>query len=214
MVDQLSLYNRALRHLKVRRLANLTEDVLARYELDAVYAEVKQGLLEKAGWKFAIRTSQLTADPDIEPGFGLSYVYALPDDFVRWTAIAVDDMFNVEDAGFEEKNDLLYSNNNTLYVKYVSNDPDYGFNLGLFPDNYSELFGLELAERTCIPITKDDALLNAIERRKATALARAKNFDAIKDHVQFKPVGSLVAARAGGSPNPYFRNGRMRLGGR
>src|SRR5690242_8504620 len=98
MVDQLSLYNRALRHLKVRRLANLTENTLARNELDAVYAEVLQAMLEKAGWKFAIRTSQLTADPNIDPAFGLSYVYALPDDFVRWAAICVDDMFRVEDS--------------------------------------------------------------------------------------------------------------------
>jgi hypothetical protein len=211
-VDQLNLYNRALRHLKVRRLANLTESVTARYELDAVFPDVKKAMLERAGWKFAIRTSMLTADDSITPGFGLMNVFALPEDFVRWAAICVDSLFQVEDASFEEKNGLLYSNQGVLYVKYVSNGDDYGYDLGLFPDNYAEAFGSELAERTCLPITKDSGLLNDVRKENARLLMRAKNFDAIKEHVQFKPQGSVVTARSnGGMRGPFFRNGNIRF---
>jgi hypothetical protein len=213
MVDTLSLYNRALRHLKVRRLASLTEDVTARYELDAVFSDVKQAMLEKAGWKFAIRTSQLDADPNVTPGFGKAYVFALPDDFVRWAAVSVDDRFNVEDFSFEEKNGLLFSDNATLYVKYVSNDTAYGFDLGKFTDNYAEAFGAEMAERTCLPITKDANLLVDVKRESLRLLNRAKQFDALSDPVRFKPPGTFVTSRSGAGTGPYFRNGSMRFGG-
>ena len=213
MTDQLSLYNRALRHLKVRRLANLNEDVLARYELDAVYTEVKQAMLEKAGWKFALRTSQLTADADDSPSFGLNYAFTLPDDLVRWAAICLDDQLNVEDGSFDIKNGLLFSNSQILYVKYVNNGATYGFDLSKFPDNYCEAFACEMAERTALLITKDDAIYQKVQQDNVRLLARAKNFDAIQEAVRFKPAGTFTSSRRTTGAGPYFRNGNMRLGG-
>lgn len=209
-ITKLSLFNRALRHLRVVRLANLNENVKSRNELDAVYDDTLQACLEMAGWKFAIRTSLLTPDSDIEPNFGLSYVYAVPDDFAgRWVAICVDDMFRVEDPTFREENGVLYSNQSQLYVKYVSNGTSYGLDLGKYPENYAELVGITLAERACLPITKDDKLLTKVQSDGVRILLKAKTFDAIKDGQRQTPPGRIVTARFGNSPRPGFRNGRM-----
>lgn len=211
MVSKLELYNRALRHLKTVRLANLTEGVASRRELDAVYDGSLQYALELGGWKFATRTSSLTEPDAASTNFGLAYAYAKPTDFVRWVAICPDDLFTNEVEDWEEEAGYIYTNLNTLYIKYVSNSTSYGLDLTAWPDNYAELVALIMAERACIPITSDVKLESDVSTKRMRAETRAKRFDAIKERVKFKPTGSLVTARFGGRGTPRFANGRMRF---
>ena len=211
MVSKLELYNRALRHLKTVRLANLTEALTSRRELDAVYAGSLQYALELGGWKFATRTSSLTEPDAAATNFGLAYAYAKPTDFVRWVAICPDDLFTTEVEDWEEEAGYIYTNLNTLYIKYVSNSTSYGLDLTAWPDNFVELVALIMAERACIPITSDVKLESDVSTKRMRAETRAKRFDAIKERVKFKPTGALVTARFGGRGTPRFANGRMRF---
>lgn len=211
MVTQLELYNRALRHMKVVRLANLTEQVASRRALDDVYDGALQYALEIGGWKFATRTSSLTEPDAADTNFGLAYAYPIPTDFVRWVAICPDDMFTTEVTDWEEEAGYIYTNLNTLYIKYVSNSTSYGLDLTAYPDNYAELVALIMAERACIPITSDVKLESDISEKRRRAETRAKRFDAIKERVKFKPTGSLVMSRVAGRASPRFSNGKMRF---
>lgn len=209
MTTKLKLYNRALSHLSTVRLANLTEDRKERYELDAVYDECLQEMLELGLWKFAMRASLMTADPGIEPTFGPAYAYAIPTDFVRLAGITSDPEFKVEVSDYTEENGVWYTSINEMYVRYVSNDVSYGLNLSLYPENYCSAFGTHMALRAALPITRDKATRNDLVLLNDRLLAKAKRLDAVDESVKRKPVGRLVSTRAGFGRGPVFRNGRI-----
>jgi hypothetical protein len=62
MATKLQIYNAALRHLGDLRLATITDDVEARYELDEVWSRVVEHCFTLGLWNFATRTQQLTAN--------------------------------------------------------------------------------------------------------------------------------------------------------
>lgn len=206
---QIELYNLALGHLGAVRLhptTGLTENRPDRRELDAVWASSKKLMLERAVWKFAIRTSMFTADPDISPDFGLAYAYGLPDDFVRLYLIATDERQEDEDRSYRREGNTIYSDNSTLYVSYVSSGDAYGYDLGKFTALYTRAFGYTLAEEACIPITKDKQLKRALTSDRKDAVSEAKRLEAVDERVKEKPMGSWLRARWGGS------RGNSRLG--
>ncbi len=90
MTTQIKLYNKALGFIGGQRLhstTGLTETTATRYELDAVYDDAKQYMLEQAAWKFALKTVLIEYDTGITVGFGLQYGYPIPSDFVRLAGI-------------------------------------------------------------------------------------------------------------------------------
>jgi hypothetical protein len=165
-------------------------------------------MLEKGLWKFALRTSELTADPDIDTSFGLPYAYVIPDDFVRLAGISTDDRFTNEDESYIEENGKWYSEHSRLYVRYVSNDNAYGFDLGKYPENYCSAFGAFMALRTALPITKDRGDRNDLVQLSEELLQTAKRLDAVDERVKRKPAGRWTRAR-GISTGPHFAGGRM-----
>lgn len=200
MTTQLELYNLALGHLGPVRLhptTGLTENRQDRRELDAVWASTLKTMLERAVWRFAIRTSLFTADPDITPDFGLPHAYGLPNDFVRLYLISPDERQEEEDRSYRREGSVIYSDHSTLYISYVSNDPAYGYDLGKFTGLYTRAFGYALAEEACIPITKDKQLKRALSSERKDAVAEAKRLEAVDERVKEKPVGSWIRTRFG-----------------
>jgi hypothetical protein len=169
------------------------------------------GSLPPALWKFATRSSSLVADPDIEPSFGKPYAFAIPTDFVRLRAITSDPDFTVEVADYDEENGVWYTNIETIYIKYVSNDVSYGLNLGLYPENYCAAFGTHMALRAALPITRDKATRNDLVLLNDRMLSQSKRLDAVDESVKRKPTGRLVGSRVGFGSRPQFANGKIRF---
>ncbi len=211
MVTKLELYNKALSHLGPERLdptLGLTENRPDRYELDARYDGVKREMLEHGLWRFAIRTYEATPDPNIVPSFGPAYGYNLPDDFVRLHAIALDPNLIEEDRGYRREGSVIYSTNSRLYISIVSDDAALGGDLGAYTELFAEAFGLLLANKACVAITKDQNLETKLLRKFETVfLPRAKRKDAVDERVKEKPMSSWLRTR--------FANSRQaRYGGR
>ena len=83
MATQLEIYNLALLQMKQSTLADLTEEIEARYVLDALYDFVLKEMVEKGYWVFAMRTVQITQDTAITPAFGYSMAFNMPEDWVK-----------------------------------------------------------------------------------------------------------------------------------
>lgn len=209
MTDRLSLYNKALGYVGAGRITSLTADRQERRELDAVYDGCLQYMLERAGWKFALRSSKLDADTNITPSFGLTYAYTLPSDFVRFTAICTDEFFNTEVTDHRKLNGILYTSHSTIYVEYVSNGASYGLDLGKYPETYAEALGAWMAAKAVLPISKDRGDRSDLGKIYREMLAAAKGTDAIDERVKWRPEGSWVRARSLGRGRPYTRNGRI-----
>lgn len=211
MTTKLKLYNKALGFVGTQRLASLTEDVTARYELDAVYDDALQHCLEMGNWKFAIRSARLTYDSDLDPGFGLAYGYTMPSDFVRLANISDDEYFRSEIDDYVEENGYWFTDRAQMYVRWVSNGPSYGLDLGKYPENYARVVACHMAIEAALPISKDrGSRADLINEFQAIILPRAKRLDAIDERVKRKPAGRWSRARfLNGAARVFIRNGRM-----
>lgn len=208
---QIEVYNLALGHLGTTRLhptTGLTENRPDRRELDAAWSTACSLMLEAGVWDFATRVAQATADPDISPNFGRPYAFGLPDDFVRLAQISIDEDGLEEDRSFKREGNVIYSQQQVLYLGWVSSDDDWGGDLGKMSALYARALGAWLAELACINITKDQNLETKIMRKRELYVAEAKRADARDERVKEKPMGSWVRSRFA-YPSMRSRGNRM-----
>lgn len=201
MVSKLELYNMALGHLGPVRLASLTENRADRREIDAVYTQAIDHILENGVWAFALRSQKIEPDTDFDPLFGRTYAYTLPDDFVRLRRICTDERMTQEDETYFREGDQVFSDQSVLYVTFVSDDTNYGYNLGKWSQMFAEAVAAEIAYKSGLPITKDRGTKNDLEVIKKRKLLDAKRIDALDEPVKFKPQGSWVRSRGPGRVN-------------
>ena len=128
---RLKLYNEALiTFLGERALGSLAENREPRRVLDAVWDNgAIDYCLEQGLWNFATRAQQITYSPSVEPPFGYRYAFTKPDDYVRTAAVCSDERFNCPLTQYADEGGFWFADLDTLYVKYVSDDDQYGYDL-------------------------------------------------------------------------------------
>lgn len=199
MTDRLSLYNDALSvHLGERTLASLTEDRKPRRVLDRIYDNTMRFCLEQGQWNFAMRAVEIASSASIESEFGLKFVFTKPEDWIRTSAVSGDELFTSPLTDYVDEAEYWIAAIDPLFVKFVSSDPDFGMNLGIWPATYTEYVAICLARRACISITSDKGLFRDLVtlERKAKLDAMAK--DAMNEaQPRYMPQGSWVTSRRG-----------------
>src|SRR3546814_179077 len=137
---QLSLYNGALRLCGEAKLANLTEDREPRYVLDDVWDDgALRHCLQQGSWNFAMRTVEAEYSPSVEPSFGFRRAFDKPTDWVRTAAMASDEYFRcpLTSLGARDEGGFWFSDLETIYVRYVSDDASFGLDMSLWPANFT-----------------------------------------------------------------------------
>lgn len=196
MADKLAIYREALRHLGVNaRLTGLTEVRSERYALDDAWEPAVEYLLAKGLWNFAMRSVELSADEDAEPLFGYSYAFSKPDDWVRTASISDQgaDMDGFED--YSDEPGYWYANVDTLYVSYVSNDDEYGWNVASWRQPFAKALAAYLAFDCGLPVAADRGTRKDMFQIYTRLLKEAKTLDAVDERVRREPPGRLVRAR-------------------
>lgn len=200
MTTRLSLYNGALLLIGERKLASLSESREPRRVLDDVWDDgAVDYCLEQGLWNFAMRTVEVSYDPDVTPDFGLAYAFSKPDDWVRTAALCSDEYFNDPVTRYADERDYWFADLDTLYVKYVSNDDEYGNDLSLWPQSFVKYVHAYLAEEICERITQHESKLDGIQRKLKKRLSDARSKDAINAPVKFPPAGGWTSARMRGA---------------
>src|SRR3990167_1754361 len=132
--SKISLYNGALRLLGQTNLEDTDEAREPRYALDDAYDKgaVKQ-CLEQGVWNFALRSVEIDYDASITPTFGLTRAFAKPSDWVRTAIVSSDEYFRnpLADTEYRDEGGYWYSDLDTMWIQYVSNDAAYGGDLSL-----------------------------------------------------------------------------------
>jgi hypothetical protein len=206
MTTELELKNLALgTYIGTERLTTLTDDVPARYALDAVYPGVVGLILKRGIWKHALRTVALTKEVTA-PTFHRQHAYAKPTDFVRIARISPDIRLDVELLHYREDGDFFYSDVDPIYLQYVSNDAAWGLDLTRWPEAFTDAVAAELAYKSLLPISKDRGDRADLYKIKAQALDLSRRQDAVDEPVKSVPAGRLVRSRTGyGSMNGTLR---------
>lgn len=196
MTDQLSLYNGALVKLGQPRLASLTDESTARRALDFAYAKTVKACLEAGLWNFAMRFASATESPSVDTTLGYRYVFDKPNDWLRTAAITVDAHGKVPLLEYDDRTDYWLADISTIYVRYVSNDEDYGLDLGRWPESFVIYVETALAVATCEELTRSTSKLEKLEKDADKAWKKASNRDVMNEPVtKFPPVGRLVRSR-------------------
>lgn len=161
MTTRLQLYNDALLMAGERALASLTENREPRYLLDQVWDNGGvNNCLEEGQWQFAMRTIQIDYDPDMEPDFGYNRAFDKPTDWVLTSALCSDEFFRVPLRRYVDEAGFWYSDLDTLYVRYVSNDDGYGNDLSLWPQSFTDFVAAHFASKIILKITNDERRLS------------------------------------------------------
>lgn len=196
MTDQLSLYNGALIKLGQPRLNALTDEGKARRALDAEYAKTVKACLEAALWNFAMRFVQLETSPSVESNYGYQYVFDKPDDWLRTAGVTTDGYGKIPLLDYDDRASYIFADQSIIYLKYISNDADYGLDLGLWPQSFVDYVETSLAYAVCEEVTGSMDRKDRLEKARLKAKSHASNMDAMNEAVtRYPPPGRLVLSR-------------------
>ena len=74
---QLQVYEQAIQALGETAISALTDNRSIRYELDKVWdSNGREYCLELGLWNFAMRTAEVSYDPDVGPSYGYQYAFS------------------------------------------------------------------------------------------------------------------------------------------
>ncbi len=204
--SKLALYNQALTEIGERSLSDLTENRPPRHALDAVYDTALRYALEQGLWNFAIRTQELTESPSLDPLFGYTYGFEHPDDLVRIAAMTSDGTLQTAIEEYADENGYWWTNQDTIYVSYVSDDTDYGLDLSKWTSTFERYVVLLLASRICNRETASETKLERLARDTKKALLDARSKDAMAGNRMHREKSNWLNAR--------LRNSRINGTGR
>ena len=154
--SRLSIYNDALLLAGERAIASLTDETEGRRLLDQVWNNNGvDACLEEAQWNFAMRTIQIDYDPGITPSYGYNRAFDKPSDWILTSGVCADGFFRVPITRYVDEAGYWFSDLDTIYVRYVSNDANYGGNLGLWPRSFTEFVAAHFASKIVLKLSND-----------------------------------------------------------
>lgn len=193
--SQLGIYNKALRWLEERPLASLTENREPRRLLDMEWSDGVATVMQSGYWKHAMRMVMANPDAASVPNFGRTYSYTKPIDWVRTYQISPDDRFVSLDRYYIDGNGSWFSDLPYFYVRYVSNDPNFGMNMSLWPPAFVEYLGCYLAWTICPRVKQAMDKLDDLDKRLKRLETRAVSIDAMDAPPGMPPAGTWVTSR-------------------
>src|SRR5690606_11544358 len=106
-------------------------DRKSRRELDGVFERGGvRTCLKQGQWNFAMRTVRLDYSPSVEPDFGFARAFAKPEDWVRTCGVSEDEFFKSTLLDYVDEAGFWFADIDTIYVRYVSDDVEYGLDYG------------------------------------------------------------------------------------
>ena len=197
----LEVYNGALGWLKETRLVSTSEARAARRELDAHWDKTLAFMLEQGMWNFAGRKATLTAASTDVVGFGFTYTFTRPTDYVRIIAISLSEHLTPTLNDFEEYSDAagnyFRAYSSPLYLNYVSNSTNYGANPSKWPPTFTMAMEQHLAIRAQSISNLPAEDLGKLVKMARGTLADAQSADAVNQPATALPLGRLVRSRMG-----------------
>ena len=197
---RLQIYNDALLLCGERSLSTLSDNVESRYLLDQVWTNGGiNACLEEAQWFFAMRTQMIDYDTSITPQFGYPRAFLKPSDWIRTSSLAADEFFRMPLTRYVDEAGYWYSDVPTIYVRFVSNDANYGNNMSLWPQSFEEFVAVHFAWKVMLKLSTDENKKKEITDLRKHLLLVAKNMCAMAEATKFPPPGTWSISRQRGN---------------
>lgn len=200
MTTRLLIYNDALMYCGERSISSLTEDREPRRLLDQVWnSNGVDRCLEEAQWHFAMRADRFDPDPDVTTDFGYANSYTKPTDWILTSAVCQDEFFRVPLNQYSDEKGFWFADIDPLYIRYVSNDVDFGMDLGKWPQSFADFVAMHFASRIIYKLSASDARQSELRKQREEFLLTAKNKAAMAEPTKFPAQGSWSRARTYGN---------------
>jgi hypothetical protein len=186
-----------LGHLGERALASLSENREPRRVLDYYWSGAVGYALAQGLWRFARRSVQQDASSTVVPAFGFNFAFPYPTDWIRTQILSTSPNLDPPLLQYRDEGNYIYADATPIYLSYISADPQYGMNIGAWPDNFVRYMGFQLAFLACNRITNDKVDIDRLEKRMDKARRNAKASDAMNDPPGLPPVPFWARARRG-----------------
>lgn len=203
---KLGLYNKALQMAGERTLSSVSEDVEARRLLDVVYDNGGvDECISEGQWNFAMRSVKIDYDPAIEPDFGFRRAFTKPADHILTSAFCSDEFFRVPEREYVDEQDFWYAELDEVYVRYISNDSEFGGDKGGWPAMFTKFVAAHFASEIILKLTGDPVKLklfvnpdNPKKSLRGRALLDAKSRNAMGNPSQKIAQGNWSSSRLRG----------------
>ena len=148
-----------------------------------------------------MRTAEIDYDSSVTPTFGFNRAFAKPTDWIRTAILASDEFFHnpLSELEYNDEGAYWYLSIDTIYVRYISNNVAYGYDLSLWPQSFVRYVEAYLAEQIAPKLFQDPSKVKEFKALAHRALIDARSKDAMNEGAKFRPEGSWVSARRGAS---------------
>lgn len=183
------VYNLALTYLGAQTVQSPTENSRNARALSGVYDITRQSeLRKKPSWNFSIKMAQLPAS-STTPLFDRAYSYPLPSDFLAMHEPYPES--NNNDRDWVIQNGQIYTNDNAINLRYVSDVTDVSKMDPLFQKSLAA----QLAVTTCDTITQSNSKLQANQTRYEDAIQEARKANSFDNVAKKMPEDPWITVR-------------------
>ena len=208
---KLNLYNRAIRNCEQTPLSLITDNVESRRRCDDFYDDVLIWMMEQQFWRTAMRTVKITLDDTVDPAFAFDYAHQIPTDFVRKQMISLDEFLDYPldeqegNGSYLMEGGYIWANSTPIYMRYVSNDSSYGYDLTKWTDGMAEAFGYELGARVCPFLAGSTEKANELHDLAMAKQGRAGTFDSLQQATKRHREGAWTKGRFNARRNGNYQ---------
>jgi hypothetical protein len=210
--SRLQLYQIAARAVGERSVDSLTESSETRRLLDEVWSQGNGAVrywLEQGYWDFATRAVKLDPSSDVTMDFGYSEAFEKPSDFVRLDMISADERFSYPLTDFEIEGNYIFADVDPLYLRFISDDADFGGDFSKWPETFTMWAGHDLGYRALSSRLKNDTDDERLQKKVKRLLVDARSKDAQQAPPRFPPPSSWEQARYGRRGSERGKRGRL-----
>jgi hypothetical protein len=162
-------------------------------------------------WNFATRTTEISFNPSIEPDFGLRRAFDKPTDWVRTVELADDEYFNSPLLDYHDEGDLIFTDIQLIYLRYVSDDSQFGADLSLWPQTFTRFAAAYMATEIVPGLTDSATKMEYITKLYLKSRTAARSVDAMNQPPGFPPMGQWTSSRTYGTRTRRDRGTRGSL---
>lgn len=209
---RLQLYQIAARAVGERSVDSLTETSETRRLLDEVWSQGNGAIrhwLEQGYWNFATRAIQIDPSSDVTPEFGYTNAFEKPADFVRLDMISADERFSYPLTDYEIEGNYIFADVDPLYLRFVSDDADWGGDFSKWPESFTAWAGHDLGYRALLSRLKNDTDDDRLMKKVKRLLVDARSKDAQQEPPRFSPPSSWEQSRYGRRGTERGKRGRL-----
>lgn len=185
--SKVAIANLALQKLGAKRIESITQDHPNARSINACFDIIRDALLRKYDWGFAIKRASIAADPDA-PTWGDWTRYTKPNDFIR---LLRDDESGAAVDWKIEGDYILSADGAPLEIRYIARIED----TNKYDSSFTEALASEIAFQCCVEITGSSTKKASAKADKDDAIDEAKRTGAIEKEAQEFPEDDWISAR-------------------